>query len=103
MATMGFARTLFRYARLMRTPVITGTWLYDGTKKMRVVITAKAVEFASARYDDDEQLVSTAPIPHTADGYLYEVGTTSGGEFSSLEEAMDWVNAQPWGPVTWDR
>jgi hypothetical protein len=86
----------------MRKTVATGTWLYDGAEPRRLQITAKPVEFAASRYDDEEQLDPTTPVPETTDGFLYEVGTTTGGEFSSLDDAKAWANEQPWGPIVWD-
>jgi hypothetical protein len=38
---------------------------------------------------------------YLSDGFVYYVGATSGGEFHSVEEAMRWADAQPWGPVNW--
>lgn len=86
----------------MRRTVASGSWLYDGNVRRSVEITAKPVGEASARYDDEEHLVQSRPIPQTPDGYLYEVGATTGGEFASLAEAKAWADAQPWGPVEWE-
>jgi len=86
----------------MRRTVASGFWLYDGAVRRLVEITAKPVSEASSRYDDQERLVQSRPIPETHDGYLYEVGVATGGEFASLAEAKAWADAQPWGPVEWN-
>jgi len=43
----------------------------------------------------------TTPVPVTADGCVYYVGATSGGEFLSIDDAIAWADKQAWGPVTW--
>ena len=86
----------------MRRTVASGVWRYDGTIPRPVEITAKPVAEACSRYDDGEQLVHGRPTPQTPDGYLYEVGSTTGGEFTSLAEAKAWADAQAWGPVDWN-
>ena len=86
----------------MRRTVASGFWLYDGSIRRSVEITAKPVAEACSRYDDEERLVQDGPTRQTPDGYLYEVGATTGGEFASLAEAKGWADAQPWGPVIWD-
>lgn len=82
--------------------VATGIWLYDGSVPRRIEVILRPAQFAASRYDDDDQLDETRPIPQTADGYLYHL--VSGGlgrDFVSLADAKAWANAQPWGPVEW--
>jgi hypothetical protein len=89
--------------------VATGTWLYDKIVPMRIEIYAKPPCFASCRYDEDEQLDESRPIPDTKDGSLYfcrpggaDDFLHSTQEFLSIDEAKAWADAQPWGPVKWD-
>src|SRR5215471_13567923 len=51
--------------------VATGTWYYDGTVPMLNKIYAKLARFASSRYDDDDELDESRPIPGTKDCLLY--------------------------------
>jgi len=82
--------------------VATGTWLYDRTVPTRISVYAKPARFASSRYDDDEQLDETRPVPETQDGYLYFVSPGRSGEHLTIAEAKEWADIQPWGPVKWD-
>jgi hypothetical protein len=82
--------------------VATGTWFYDGTVASRVVVYAKLAHFASCRYDDDDQLDESRPIPETKDGFLYFCFPGRSGEHLTVEDAKAWFDAQPWGPATWD-
>ena len=78
--------------------VATGTWLYDRTVPKRITIYAKAARFASSRYDDDDQLDESRPIPETPDGLVYRCDLT-GGSHLTLDDAKAWADKQPWGPV----
>ena len=80
--------------------VATGTWFYDKTVPQRIAIYAKPARFASSRYDDDDKLDESRPIPDTIDGFLYYC--RPGSEHLTIEDAKAWADAQPWGPVTWD-
>jgi hypothetical protein len=81
--------------------VARGTWLYDGIIPRSIEIVAKPARFASSRYDEDDQLDETRPIPNTPDGFVYRC-MPSGGEGHTLEEAKGLTNSQPWGPIKWD-
>lgn len=78
-----------------------GYWLYDGSVRREIVITARPAAHSQSRYDGNEQLDETRPIPVTPDGRVYLVGATGGGEFGTLAEAKAWADSQPWGPVQW--
>lgn len=80
----------------------TGVWLYDGAVPRRIAIARIPAEFSGSRYNDDDELNETTPIPQTKDGHLYHVVGPVNEEFLSISEAMAWADAQPWGPVTWD-
>jgi hypothetical protein len=80
--------------------VASGTWLYDGSVPHRIDIYSLPAELAGSRFDEDDQLDPTTPIPQTPDGNVYR--STFGREQPTLEEAMAWADAQPWGPVKWD-
>jgi hypothetical protein len=82
--------------------VATGTWLYDRTVPMPASIWAKPAHLASSRFDEDDQLDESTPIPATEDGYLYCGWPYSGGDHLTIEEAKAVASAQPWGPITWD-
>lgn len=81
--------------------VATGTWFYDGTVPKATVIWAKPAKHSSTRYDDDERLDESRPIPETKDGFLYCL-EWGGPEFLTIEEAKACADAKPWGPVKWD-
>ncbi len=89
----------------MEKIVLNGVWLYDGAQPQRIDIRAVAAEFAYSRYYDfeiaDDEIDPTSPIPASDDGFVYYVGHTTGGEFSSLAAAKAWAEAQPWAPITW--
>jgi hypothetical protein len=81
--------------------VATGTWFYGRTVPKRIAVHAKEARFASSRYDDDDHLDDTIPIPETIDGFLYySPGVT--GDYLTVEEAQAAADKQPWGPVKWD-
>jgi hypothetical protein len=82
--------------------VAGGTWLYDGVVPQRVAIYATPARFASSRYDDDDQLDESRPIPTTRDGFLYYCWPWVSSGHLTVEEAKAWADAQPWGPVRWD-
>jgi hypothetical protein len=86
--------------------VATGTWHYDGSVPRRIAVCAKEARFASSRYDwenhDSPTLDEARPIPESRDGFLYYCFPGSSGEYLSVEDAMAWADAQPWGPVVWD-
>jgi hypothetical protein len=82
--------------------VATGTWFYDRTAPMQISIYAKPAHFASSRYDEDDRLDESSPIPETIDGFLYFCFPGKSGEYLTIDDAKAWVDAQPWGPVTWD-
>ena len=81
--------------------VATGNWFYDGTVPKPTAIWAKPAKHSSTRYDDDDRLDDSRPVPETNDGYLY---CPEGGlpEFLTVEEAKACADAKPWGPVKWD-
>ena len=80
--------------------VASGTWLYGGIVPHKIEIYAVPVEFAGSRYDNEDHLDENSAIPETPDGHVYSVN--GGHECKSLAEAMEWADAQPWGPVRWD-
>jgi hypothetical protein len=83
--------------------VASGTWFYDRTVPMPISIWAKPAYLASSRFDDDDQLDESTPIPRTKDGYLYCCWPPAKlGEHLTIEEAKAAASAQPWGPVSWD-
>ena len=98
-------------ARLEATIVARGTWLYDGSTIRPVVIMKRPAELAGSRHIEEEAspptspsgfvLDAASPIPATPDGFVYYVSEGSGGEFPTLEAAKAWLDAQPWGPITW--
>jgi len=85
--------------------VAVGTWLYDGKVPRKIELLARPAREAGSRWIETEtgQFVidESAPVPATADGFVYYVGATSGGEFLSIEDAISWADRQPWGPVKW--
>ena len=88
------------------TVVAAGTWLYDGTVPREIELLARPAALASSRWVEDDRtgefvVDSDAPIPATADGFVYYVGAASGGEFLSVADAIAWADEQPWGPVHW--
>lgn len=68
---------------------------------MPIAIWAKPASQSYTRYDDDEQLDETRPIPQTNDGFLY-CPVPGTGEFLTIEEAKAAADAEQWGPVRWD-
>ena len=83
--------------------VASGTWFYDRVVPKPVSIWAKPARLASSRFDDDDQLDESTPIPATKDGYLYCCWPGNCGEHLTIEEAKAAASAQPWGPVAWDK
>jgi hypothetical protein len=81
--------------------VAIGTWLYDRVVSMPVAIWAKPASQASSRYDDDEQLDDSKPIPETRDGFLYTCWPGN-SEYLTIEEAKKAAGEELWGPVVWD-
>jgi hypothetical protein len=82
--------------------VATGTWYYDGVVPKRIAIYAVPARFASSRYDEDDRLDESTPIPDTADGFVYRCDYGGGCEGTTLDEAKALADAKPWGPVEWD-
>jgi len=91
-------------------PVLAGTWLYDGTVRQRVVISAcnfdrehfwALDEVEHVRDAHDHELAPPGPPrPLGPDGVLYHV--ESSPDFETIAEAKAWADAQTWGPVEWD-
>ena len=84
--------------------VAVGTWLYDGKVPREIELLARPAALARSRWVEDDRtgefvVDSNALIPATADGFVYYVGATSGGEFLSVADAIVWADQQPWGPV----
>jgi hypothetical protein len=82
--------------------VATGTWFYDRTIPKQIFIYARPAHLAPSRYDSDDQIDESTPIPETPDGLVYYCFPASSGDCLTLEEAKHWANVQPWGPVIWD-
>jgi len=80
--------------------VATGIWLYGGTVPYSIDVWAKPASESYSRYDDDEQLDESRPIPETKDGFLYSTWPGQ-GEFLTVEDAKASADAQPGGPVKW--
>jgi hypothetical protein len=83
--------------------IVSGTWFYDRTVPMRMSVWAKPARLASSRFDEDDHLDESKPIPETKDGYLYCCWPGNCGEPLTIEDAKSAADTQPWGPVTWDR
>jgi hypothetical protein len=82
--------------------VALGTWLYNGVAPQRIEIRAKPARFASSRYDDDDRLDESRPIPDTKEGFLYYSWPGGATDHATIEDVKAWADAQPWGPVIWD-
>lgn len=82
--------------------VATGTWFYDRTVPRQIWIYAKPAHMAWSRFDDNDQLDESRPIPKTKDGFLYFCFPAKSGEYLTIDEVKEWANAQPWGPIIWD-
>lgn len=84
--------------------VATGTWFYDGTVPRPIAVWAKPASYAYGRFDEDDRLIESRPVPETKDGFLYIFvpGQSYRFEFLTIEEAKAAADAQPWGPVRWD-
>jgi hypothetical protein len=81
----------------------SGTWFYDRTVPMKIELWAKPARFAFSRFDEDDQLIETRPVPETNDGFLYFLLPVQGSdEYLSIEEAKAAADAKPWGPIEWD-
>jgi hypothetical protein len=81
--------------------VATGTWFYDQVVPREIRVYAKPAQFASSRYDDDDQIDESRPIPETVDGLLYFCAPGGSGDHLTVQEAKAWADAQPWGPIIW--
>jgi hypothetical protein len=82
--------------------VATGTWLYSGSVPYPITVWAKPASESYSRYDWDDQLDESRPIPETRDGFLY--CTLPGqGEYLTIDDAKTSADSQPWGPVTWNK
>ena len=81
--------------------VTTGTWLYDRKVPKKLTVWAKPAHLASSRFDDDEHLIETRPIPKTKDGFLYFYWPGGFSEFMTVEEAKAAADTEPWGPIKW--
>lgn len=81
--------------------VATGSWLYDGIVPMPIAIWAKPASQSASRYDGDERLDETRPIPQTIDGCLYSP-IPGRGEYLTANEAQASADTEPWGPIRWD-
>jgi len=86
--------------------IAIGIWLYDGKVPHEIELRARLATLAGSRWIEDVQtgefiIDEGSPVPATADGLVYYVGETSGGEFLSVAEALAWADRQPWGPVQW--
>ena len=92
----------------MGEQVATGIFYYDGKVPKTISILRKEARLASSRWnhdtDGEPELDETRPIPETKDGYLYFCfPAVSSGELLSVDEVKAWADAQPWGPVKWDK
>ena len=81
--------------------VATGIWHYDRSVPMKIEVWAKPARFAYARFDEEDHLIESGPIPDTKDGFLY-FSLPGSGEYLTIEEAKTAADAQPWGPIKWD-
>ncbi|MGV8840347.1 MAG: hypothetical protein ACWA6X_08590 [Bauldia sp.] len=80
--------------------VASGTWLYGGVKPMRIEIHARRARYAPTRFNEDDDLDESQPIPDTVDGFIYLSDAGIWG--LTLDAAKAAADSQPWGPVTWD-
>ena len=90
------------FERLGWRKVATGTWFYDRSVPMPISVWAKPAHLASSRFDEDDQLIESRPIPQTLDGYLYCVRPGGVGDHLTIESAKAAADKTPWGPVAWD-
>jgi hypothetical protein len=82
-------------------PVLRGTWLYDGRKRETITIVARSYDMRFSTFAADGMLEDgEQPVPLGPDGRLYYVAASP--PLRSLEEAKEWADSQPWGPVEWD-
>lgn len=51
--------------------VATGTWLFGGVVAKPIRICSRPARLAGSRYDEDDQLDTSRPIPVTEDGLIY--------------------------------
>jgi hypothetical protein len=82
--------------------VATGTWYYDRTVQQQIAVYAKPARLASSRYDEDDQLDESRPIPETRDGFLYFCWPGKSSEHLTPDDAKAEADTKPWGPVKWD-
>jgi len=90
----------------------SGFWLYDGVVRhdVRIVSSNYDRRFENAlelwnEYGGSGDIYDKppeGPEPVGASGWLFEVEPYSSKAFPSLEDAKAWIDAQPWGPVTWE-
>jgi hypothetical protein len=84
--------------------VAVGDWLYDGSVRETVEIVAFDYDFWFELPGDDGRR-EWKPYPLNEDGFLYYI--RHGSEplpikpFASMIEAKQWIEEQPWAPVTW--
>ena len=84
--------------------VLTGTWLYDGKSPTLIQVIART--FDAPHEAEDYEEPDREPMALGPEGRLYTVSFPSGrssgwGPFQTIEALKIWVDAQPWGPVTW--
>lgn len=69
--------------------VLTGTWLYDKQVPRQILILRKLPRYADSRYDwEASRWDESAPIPDTADGFLYYCSVGKSGEHLSVRDAQ---------------
>lgn len=78
--------------------VARGIWYYDSVTAKEIIVYSRLAKYAPSRFNDMDELDEASEIPKTNDGLIYVV---SGKGFSTLKDAKDWANSQPWGPVKW--
>ena len=76
------------------------TWYYDGLVPKRIVVRAAPAQLSRSRYDEDNELDPSLPVPVTFNGVVYQCDP--GPEGGTLEEAKALADAEPWSPITWD-
>ena len=91
-------------------PVLGGFWLYDGTVRMSVSVMKRNFDIEHANYLEEMEHVRLdhgyelpppqPPAEPGPDGVFYYV--LNSPSFDTIDEAKDWADGQPWGPVTWD-
>jgi hypothetical protein len=84
------------------TVVATGTWFYDRIVPKPMTVYAKPARLSSSRFDEDDQLDESRPIPETKDGFFYVCWPGGRGEHLTIDDAKADADSTPWGPVIWD-